>query len=44
MSQAIENHVEDHRKKETDPKKGQAEADRIEDFLIKQVFEKAAEE
>lgn len=44
MSQAIEIHLDEHRKKESDPEKGEAEADRIEDLLIKEIFEVAGQE
>jgi len=40
MSKAINSHVEEHRAKISDPIKANAMAKRIEDHLIKQVFEK----
>lgn len=44
MSEAIQNHLEEHRKKETSPEKGQAECDRIEDLLITQILEVVGQE
>jgi hypothetical protein len=40
MSKAINNHVEEHRARVSDPNKAKSLAKRIEDHLIKQVFEK----
>ena len=40
MSKAINSHVEEHRTRVSDPIKADALARRIEDHLIKQVFEK----
>jgi hypothetical protein len=40
MSKAIDNHVEGHRAKVSDPIKADVLAKHIEDHLIKQVFEK----
>ena len=40
MSKAINSHVEEHRARVSDPIKADAVAERIEDHLIKQVFEK----
>jgi hypothetical protein len=40
MGKAIDNHVEEHRAKVSDPVKADALAKRIEDHLIKQIFEK----
>ena len=40
MSKAINSHVEEHRARVSDPIKADALAKRIEDHLIKQVFEK----
>jgi hypothetical protein len=40
MGKAIDNHVEEHRAKVSDPIKADALAKRIEDHLVKQVFEK----
>jgi hypothetical protein len=40
MSKAINDHVEEHRAKVTDPIKANALKKRVEDHLIKQVFEK----
>jgi hypothetical protein len=40
MGQAINSHVEEHRARVSDPIKANALAKRIEDLLIKQVFEK----
>lgn len=44
MSHAIEVHVEEHRKKELDLKKANAEAERIEDLLIIQLFDRVGNE
>ena len=43
MSEAIESHVEKHKKKIKDSKEAEAEADRVRDGLIKQVLDKASE-
>lgn len=40
MGKAIDSHVEEHRARVSDPIKADALAKRIEDHLIKQVFEK----
>jgi hypothetical protein len=40
MGKAINNHVEEHRAKISDPIKADVLAKRIEDHLVKQVFEK----
>lgn len=42
MSDAIESHMEEHRQKIVDPNVSQAEAERIGDYLIAQVFEEAS--
>jgi hypothetical protein len=34
---SIENHIENHKKRETDPEKARKEAERIEDLLIKKI-------
>jgi hypothetical protein len=43
MGKAIDNHVEEHRATVSDPIKAGALAKRIEDRLVKQVFEKIQE-
>lgn len=43
MSDAIETHIESHIKKEKDPAKAAADAERIRDDLITQVLKKASE-
>ena len=43
MSDAIEIHIESHIKKEKDPAKAAADAERIRDDLITQVLKKASE-
>ena len=40
MSKAINSHLEEHRARVSDPIKANALAKRIEDYLIKQIFEK----
>ncbi|MCW4019115.1 MAG: hypothetical protein NWF00_10645 [Candidatus Bathyarchaeota archaeon] len=42
MSHAIDDHVEKHRKLESDPDRAEAVAERVRTFLIKQVLKKAA--
>jgi hypothetical protein len=42
MSAAIEAHMEEHKQKVADLKAAQAEAERIGDYLISQVFEMAS--
>ena len=42
MSEAIEAHVEKHKQKVKDPKAAEAEAERIRDYLIMQVLDKAS--
>ena len=42
MSKAIEAHAEKHQQKVKDAKASKAEAERISDYLIAQVFEKAS--
>jgi hypothetical protein len=42
MSEAIEAHVEKHRKKGKDPKEAEAETERIREYLIMQVLDKAS--
>jgi hypothetical protein len=42
MSKAIDDHVETHSQKVKDPKASKAEAERISDYLIAQVFGKAS--
>ncbi len=42
MSDAIEAHMEEHKQKVADPKASQAEAERIGNYLISQVFEEAS--
>lgn len=42
MGRSIESHAEEHRKKEQNPVAGKAAFERVENFLIKQVLEKAA--
>ena len=42
ISVAIEAHMEEHKQKVADPKASQAEAERIGDYLISQVFEEAS--
>ncbi len=42
MSAAIEAHMEEHKQKVADPVASQAEAERIGDYLITQVFEGAS--
>ncbi len=41
MGKAIDSHVEEHRARVSDPIRADALAKRIEDHLIKQVFEKS---
>ena len=43
MSEAVEAHVAEHQQKIKDPKAAEAEAERIRDDLIMQVFEKASQ-
>jgi hypothetical protein len=42
MSKAIDAHVEKHKQKVKDPYASNAEAERISDYLIAQVFKKAS--
>jgi hypothetical protein len=42
MSEAIEAHVEKHKKKIKDPSEAEAEAERVRDYLITQVFDIAS--
>ena len=42
MVRSIESHATEHRKKELNPDKGKAAFEHIENFLVKQVLEKAA--
>jgi hypothetical protein len=42
MGRSIESHAAEHRKKEQTPDKGKAVFERIENFLVTQVLEKAA--
>ena len=43
MSKAIDAHAEEHKQKVKDPKASKAENERIIDYLIEQVFDKANE-
>ena len=43
MSKAIEAHAKEHKQKVKDSKAAKAEAERIIDYLIEQVFDKASE-
>lgn len=43
MSEAIEKHVEKHKRKIKNQKEAEVEAERIRDYLITQVFDKASE-
>ena len=42
MSQAIESHAAKHKQKIKDPKEAEAEAERVRDYLITQILEKAS--
>jgi hypothetical protein len=42
ISVAIEAHMEEYKQKVADPKASQAEAERIGDYLVSQVFEEAS--
>ncbi len=43
MGKAIEAHVEEHVKNIKEPKKAEIEAERVRDYLITKVFDKACE-
>jgi hypothetical protein len=43
IGNAIDDHVEDHRRKQKDPIKGEIAANHIHDYLFKKLFEKIAE-
>jgi len=44
MSQVIETHVEEHKRKIRDPKTAEAEVERVREDLIAQVLKKASSE